>query len=235
MATARRLLQIARAHVGERYEFGAKVPKGNPEWHGPWDCAEFTSWCVYQATQKLFGCRPKNGHPDQVDAYTGWWAEDARKVGNEIAVSVAAATPGAFLLRVPEAGVNGHVVICAGDGKTVEAHSTKRGVIEGSVEGRRWTTGVLVPGITVSEPEAPEPPKRPGFVLRVKTPRMKGEIVREVQRRLTKLGYSPGPIDGIYGGQTAAAVQAFQMAKRMLVDGEVGSATAKALKIEWYG
>jgi peptidoglycan hydrolase-like protein with peptidoglycan-binding domain len=64
---------------------------------------------------------------------------------------------------------------------------------------------------------------------------MTGQIVRDVQRRLTELGFHSGPADGVYGGQTAAAVQAFQSAKRMLVDGEVGAATAKALGVEWYG
>jgi hypothetical protein len=235
MATAQSLLRIAREHVGEQYVLGAKVPKANPDWHGPWDCAEFTSWCVYQATETLFGCRPRSGDPDEVDAYTGYWAEDAEKIGEEISVGEAIATAGSFILRVPGAGANGHIVISAGGGKTVEAHSSKRGVIEGTADGRRWDTGVLVPGITTKKSEVPKPPKRPGLVLRVKTPPMKGEIVRDVQRQLTELGFNSGPADGVYGGQTAAAVQAFQMSKRLLVDGEVGSTTARALGVEWFG
>jgi hypothetical protein len=234
-ATAQELLRVARAHVGEQYVLGAKVPKGNPEWRGPWDCAEFTSWCVYQATGKLFGCRPVSQGPDIADAYTGFWAEDAKKIGEMISVAEASATRGAFLLRVPEGGAVGHVVICAGDGRTVEAHSTKRGVVESKTEGRRWHTGVLVPGISVKIPDAPPPPRRPALVLRVKTPLMKGELVKDVQRRLKKLGFHSGPTDGVYGPQTAAAVQAFQLHKRLLVDGEVGAGTAKALGVRWYG
>lgn len=232
-ATAQRLLATARAHVGERYVFGAKVPKGNPNWRGPWDCAEFTSWCVYQVTGKLFGCRPRSGDPNVVDAYTGWWAEDASGIGKRISVADAAATPGAFLLRIPAAGVNGHVVISAGGGRTVEAHSTRRGVIESTVDGRRWSTGVLVPGIKVAVPKAAEPPRQPLLVLRVKRPAMEGGIVRDVQRRLTKLGFNAGPADGIYGPQTAAAVQSFQIERGLLVDGEVGPRTARALGVEW--
>jgi N-acetylmuramoyl-L-alanine amidase len=235
MATARQLLRIARAHVGEQYVFGAKVPKGNPDWQGPWDCAEFTSWCVFQMTGTLFGCRPRAGDPDTADAFTGFWAEDARGVGEEISIGQAAATPGAFLLRVPEAGATGHVVISAGGGKTIEAHSTKRGVIESTADGRRWHTGVLVPGIDVSVPEMPDPPQRPGLVLRVKKPPMRGTIVKDVQRRLEQLGFHPGPRDGTYGAQTAAAVQAFQHAKGLVVDGEVGKRTAAALGVEWFG
>jgi hypothetical protein len=233
-ATAQRLLALSRAHIGERYVFGAKVPKGNPNWRGPWDCAEFTSWCVYQVTGRLFGCRPRNGDPNVVDAYTGWWAEDARTIGARISVAEAAATPGAFLLRTPAAGVNGHIVICAGEGRTVEAHSTRRGVIASTVDGRRWTTGILVPGITV-RPQVAEPPRPPGVVLRVKKPPMTGPLVREVQRQLTKLGFNSGPIDGVYGPQTAAAVQSFQIARGLLVDGEVGERTAAALGVELSG
>ena len=233
MATAQSVIRLARAHVGEKYILGAKVPKGNPEWAGPWDCAEFTSWLVFQTTGTLFGCRPKSQGPDVADAYTGFWMEDAKKANALISIAEATASAGAFLLRVPEGGAVGHVVLSTGDGGTVEAHSTKRGVIEGRVDGRRWHTGVVVPGITVKVRQ-PEPPKRPALVLRVKTPLMKGELVKDVQRRLERLGFHSGPIDGVYGPQTAAAVQAFQVSKGLLIDGEVGSATAKVLGVKWY-
>ena len=231
--TARALLRLARAHIGEQYVLGARVPKGNPEWRGPWDCAEFTSWCVYQLTGTLFGCRPKTRGPDVAEAYTGWWYDDARKEGALITIGQAAATPGTFLLRVPSSGVIGHVVISAGEGRTVEAHSTKRGVIESRVDGRRWTTGVAVPGVDISVADNPRPTRRPGLVLRVKASLMKGELVKEVQRRLRKAKFHAGPIDGIYGPQTAAAVQAFQAARGAVPDGEVGPATARLLKIDW--
>src|SRR6185295_5608143 len=175
MATARELLRLARSRLGDAYVLGAKVPKGNPDWHGPWDCAEFTSWCVFQTTGKLFGCKPKTEGPDVADAYTGFWKEDAEKIGKVISIGEATATPGAFLLRTSEGGVVGHVVISAGDGTTIEAHSSNRGVIEGKADGRRWHVGVLVPGIKVKAGD-PTPPKRPGLVLRVRSPLMKGSL-----------------------------------------------------------
>jgi peptidoglycan hydrolase-like protein with peptidoglycan-binding domain len=58
--------------------------------------------------------------------------------------------------------------------------------------------------------------------------------VRDVQRALAAAGINPGPIDGDYGGQTAAAVRVFQMRKGLAVDGEVGKLTAKALGVAWY-
>ena len=41
-------------------------------------------------------------------------------------------------------------------------------------------------------------------------------------------------VDGIYGGQTSAAVRAFQIVRGLQVDGEVGRKTASALGIDWY-
>jgi N-acetylmuramoyl-L-alanine amidase len=233
MATAKALLRLARDHLGEEYVLGALAPKDNPDWHGPWDCAEFASWCVYQLTDRLFGCRPPKGDPARADAYTGYWAEDARSLGTIISVGQAAATPGAFLLRLPGSGI-GHVVISAGDGTTVEAHSRVKGVIEGAVDGRRWDAGVLVPSINVRTPAAPAPVVAPGIVLRVREPRMTGKLVKQVLRALVDAGFEPGPIDGEYGGQTSAAVRAFQLRKGLAIDGEVGRLTAKALGVGWY-
>ena len=53
--------------------------------------------------------------------------------------------------------------------------------------------------------------------------------VRALQRRLTGLGYSPGPIDGRYGPLTDAAVIRFQAAHGLLTDGIDGPATTAAL------
>jgi hypothetical protein len=190
---------------------------------------------VFQVTGELFGCRPRGrgADPDRADAYTGFWGEDARKFGKVISVGQAVATQGAFLLRLPGSAI-GHVAISVGNGKTVEAHSTQRGVIEGEAASRRWDIGVLVPGVTVRTPSAPRPVPAAGIVLRVKSPRMTGRLVKDVQRALAAAGYNPGPIDGEYGSQTAAAVRAFQLRKGLAIDGEVGKLTAKALGVAWY-
>jgi peptidoglycan hydrolase-like protein with peptidoglycan-binding domain len=59
-----------------------------------------------------------------------------------------------------------------------------------------------------------------------------GSPVRALQACLAALGYSPGPIDGYFGALTAAAVRAFQSARRLLVDGIVGSQTWAALNAQ---
>ncbi len=51
------------------------------------------------------------------------------------------------------------------------------------------------------------------------------EKLSGVQARLNNLGFNPGPIDGLDGPQTQAAVTAFQKAFGLLVDGIVGPQT----------
>ena len=46
---------------------------------------------------------------------------------------------------------------------------------------------------------------------------------REVQNLLTQLGYSPGPVDGLYGPRTRAAIVAFQRDRGMHADGQVSA------------
>lgn len=55
------------------------------------------------------------------------------------------------------------------------------------------------------------------------------EAVRVVQRALHAAGYDPGPVDGIFGPRTAAAVRAFQRDRGLRVDGVVGPQTWRAL------
>jgi len=53
----------------------------------------------------------------------------------------------------------------------------------------------------------------------------RGQAVRELQDMLKRLGHNPGPIDGVFGPKTEAAVKAFQKAARIAVDGVVGPQT----------
>ena len=222
------ILAIARRHIGEKYVLGARAPMGNGKWSGPWDCAEFVSWCLYQASGILFGTEPRND-PVRADAYTGYWAEQTRSVSCAVPVQTAAATAGAILLRYPQPGAVGHIVYADGVGGTVEAHSSMDGVISGKVNGRRWDTGILVPGIRYFRSEVDIVLNTAGNVIRLTNPLTKSEMVKKIQTRLTELGFSPGRNDGVYGPQTAHAVADFQGKQQLVTDGEVGAITQKAL------
>lgn len=223
------IFDLARQHIGENYILGARAPMANADWKGPWDCAEFVSWCVYQATGILFGVEPTYD-PVRADAFTGYWADQAHAAGAIVPVEHAARIGGACVLRAPQSGRVGHIVLSDGKGGTVEAHSSARGVIAHTLEGRRWDCGILVPGVRYFSEEIPVTPAPPAPVLRYTEPMMRGKRIEAVQTCLNKLGYATGNADGVFGPQTESAVQAFQVDEGLVPDGEVGDATLAVLK-----
>src|SRR5215472_4213568 len=104
MFTGQDLVHKAEAHLNEKYHLGVFVPKNNPNWHGPWDCSEFASWCVFQVCGRIYGCEDDKSAPDRAKAFTGFWQRDAQTLGRIITVQQAAATPGAAVLRFPVPG-----------------------------------------------------------------------------------------------------------------------------------
>lgn len=233
MSTGRGVLLLAKQHIGQAYE-NITVPKNNSNWQGPWDCAEFVSWLVFQDSGILYGCLSNNANPAVADAYTGAWQIDSVRLGMRIPIAEAAAIEGGILLRFPpEPGKMGHIVVCDGKGKTVEAAGKNFGVIEGSVHRRRWDTGVLVPGLFYNRDVQPINILPPiSTIYRLGGSNMIESVVENIQNALLGEGINPGPVDGIYGDKTAAAVAAFQQINGLIVDGEVGPQTALALKVK---
>ncbi len=62
-------------------------------------------------------------------------------------------------------------------------------------------------------------------------PGSKGSNVSCLQKALTHAGYYTGPLDGVYGGSTVAAVRKLQTDKDMFVDGIAGRETGLKLGI----
>lgn len=56
------------------------------------------------------------------------------------------------------------------------------------------------------------------------------DLVREIQKRLTELGYAPGPIDGQVGAKTIAAIRSFQKDNDVLQTGRPTMVLLKQLK-----
>lgn len=225
--TGKKLLEIAATRLGAKYVLGAIAPKSDKNYHGPFDCAEFTSWVVFQATGRLYGCANNSGDPNSADAYSGFWGRDADKLGIKISVAQALKTPGACLLRFARPGVIGHIVFSDGLGGTIEAHSTKKGTIKSTAKGRSWDIGVLVPWVQYDENfndvKVVEPK---GRLYRVAKPMMQDETVKAIQRKLCV-----EPVDGIFGAATSNAVRAYQLSKGLVPDGIAGEKTLKSLGI----
>jgi lysozyme family protein/peptidoglycan hydrolase-like protein with peptidoglycan-binding domain len=228
------LLSRAQKHIGEEY-VNIQVPKDNANWTGPWDCAEFMSWLVYQEAGILFGCVDDNAKPFEADAYTGAWQTDVEKRGIRVSVDQAASTVGGMLLRFPPPGGMGHIVLCDGKGGTVEAKGRKFGVVADTVHGRGWDIGLLIPGITYDNVTGVTPVKPPADLYARNVPNMDSAIITRIQQALATKGFSPGDIDGDFGPETEAAVVAFQLSAGLVADGEVGRETAGALEISLTG
>lgn len=226
------IVALAMTRVGEKYELGAPVHLANPNWSGPWDCAEFVAWACYHSYKIVMAVRPPNIQTGK--SYSGWWHEDCEKVGTVIPVAQAIATEGAILIRKPGylGKKVGHVAISRGDGTTIEAHSAKVGVaVRPDAAARSWSSAALIPGVkygkAVKGPKLTPPPG----VMQLADPYQRGTKVRALQEALKKAGVDPGPIDGVFGLATATAVAAFQAMMGLVVDGVVGPETRKALKI----
>jgi len=71
----------------------------------------------------------------------------------------------------------------------------------------------------------------PGGTITVSSlrPGTNGISTRAWQQALVNAGYNPGPIDGLWGPKTVAAIKAFQLAKGLTVDGWPGANTAAAM------
>ncbi len=68
-----------------------------------------------------------------------------------------------------------------------------------------------------------------GEGVAVLKPGSKGAAVKRLQRKLARLGYRPGGLDGVYGGETASAVMAFEKHEGLGRDGAAGPQVAARL------
>ena len=56
-------------------------------------------------------------------------------------------------------------------------------------------------------------------------------FVLEAQRALRDLGYDPGPIDGIFGPKTRAALEKYQTMEKLPASGELDGITLERLDV----
>ena len=91
-------------------------------------------------------------------------------------------------------------------------------------------------GIEDARGRAKPKPKRkskpkPRRMYALQQPMLKGPVVKAIQEALAGAGCEPGPIDGVFGKSTDAAVRRYQRAHGLTVDGVVGPVTAGRLHV----
>lgn len=96
------------------------------------------------------------------------------------------------------------------------------GVIGGAVKGKKGIVpgaiiGGVVGGVANSARRRPPPPPRTYYPP---APVYNSGLVYNIQSSLTRLGYNPGPIDGVYGRRTADAISAFEYHRKLPVTGQ---------------
>lgn len=118
------------------------------------------------------------------------------------------------------------LVSCAGIGGAIEDTSA-------GVRGFVSSTGDKIGGLFNRDDEAK--------ALKASQPAEDPATVRTVQRLLVEAGYTPGPVDGIHGPKTRAAIIAFQHKMELAPDGLISgdllgslreSANSKVARLE---
>lgn len=116
-----------------------------------------------------------------------------------------------------------HVGVYVGAGKVIESKGRDDGVVKrdinasGSSYWNRWGRLAVFAG---EQPVTPPKPAEP-TVLKVTTPYMRGDAIKQLQNALNGLGYPAGDADGIYGPKSDAAVHAFVQAHGGTLPGKV--------------
>jgi hypothetical protein len=131
--------------------------------------------------------------------------------------------PGTAVFQVKD-GRRTHIGLYVGDGKCIEAHGTRSGVIESDLSD--WDEWGTLSAVDYSD-EVPEV-----IVIDTLKTLRKGDsglTVQWLQEMLLAAGHELGKVDGIFGSKTELAVRAFQKTAGLVVDGIAGKATLAAL------
>ena len=134
--------------------------------------------------------------------------------------------PGDFVFLVDESGHAHHIGYVADESlNVIEAKGRDHGVMKSPFKG--WDVYGRPPYFT---DDAGNYKSR---VLKLQSPYMRGDDVKELQTALKAKGVTPGTLDGVFGPMTEKAVRAFQANAGLTVDGKAGQKTFQALGLKY--
>jgi hypothetical protein len=227
MGTVTAMLAEARRHIG--YREGKTTPFGI--WYGDqvhssaydsaaW-CDMFLSYCAAVTDNG-----PAVGRFAYTPSHVNWFKSLGRWHNGK-----AGARAGDLVFFDWDGGVVDHVgivekVLSDGRLQTIEGNTSDaclRRVRSGSI------AGYGRPAYTATPPAPkppPPPPPWPGTYYQLRSPMMRGENVKWIQRRLNVKGASPKlGVDGVFGPRTERETRDYQKAHKLTVDGVVGPRT----------
>jgi peptidoglycan hydrolase-like protein with peptidoglycan-binding domain/TPR repeat protein len=128
--------------------------------------------------------------------------------------------------------------------RSVQMLLARAGYPAGPIDGRygprttdavmRYQAGAGLAADGIVGPQTAEALRSPASALQLGAGYPTGSpLVRDLQRRLSRAGHSPGPIDGLYGPLTKAAVMGYQADHGLPVDGTAGVQTLADLRLHF--
>lgn len=154
----------------------------------------------------------------------GGWRVPGRRVLAVVAMLAAAAVGGWYLSTGVDA-VSGREEAAPGGGEGRGADGAPLAPAPSMPEPRLPPEAGAIPpaGTVFPAPAAADGAARPlAGPARSTAPGPRApERVREVQRALARLGYAPGPVDGLMGPRTRSAIRAYQAAAGLTADGRL--------------
>lgn len=127
----------------------------------------------------------------------------------------------------------GHVGLYIGNGYVIEARGFNYGVVKTKLKNRPWKEWAYLPESLITYPSVKDEPEKKSTLgsrnLLLKSSRMRGDDVKELQEKLNSIGYDCGEVDGIFGKKTDAGVRSFQRAMNITIDGVFGKNSYKCL------
>ena len=127
---------------------------------------------------------------------------------------------------------SGHIGIYEGNGYVLEFRGTEYGAVRTKLSERNFTHWGKIKDVVYPADTSKWKVTR---LLKMKSPMLRGNDVKELQNRLNDKGYNCGTADGVFGPKTEAAVKAYQAANKLVVDGKAGKKTITALGGVWKG
>lgn len=238
------IINLARAHLGDPYVFGAWGAPCTPELRKKYarlnpshaDAIQRKCPVLSGTSATCDGCKWQNALAYDCRGFTYWLLKQVgihidgggatsqyNTASNWAERGAIAALPDVVCCLFRQNGSKmEHTGMHLGGGQVIHCSA---GVQTGDV-GQNWTHYAVPNGLyTIDELEK----ARKIDVRKTLKKGVRGDDVRELQTLLTACGFDAGAVDGIFGSATESAVRAFQAAQGLTVDGICGAATWTAL------